>query len=204
MEITELNQQLDATRDQLAEAERACDRDREDFQAQQERLRELELVAPGLRREQSKASAMGLKTTLGDELDDEVDGVGGRTETKTEYDDLSAMTQGCTDLSRSLRLRIRTLQRELEEARGDANGGHRVAALESILGESNKIRDRYQSDYLEAHRGSLKLQATLEYIRSGRGGDKCARMPKLLSPAYEMGGLALNRLLRFDTDWMRC
>lgn len=40
-----------------------------------------------------------------------------------------------------------------------------------MLEESNRARDRYQADYLAVRGQTFKLQAQLEYIRSGRGGD---------------------------------
>ncbi len=69
-------------------------------------------------------------------------------------------------------MKIRALQRELAEARSSSDPNDKVAALESLLADANKARDRYQSDYLEAHRGRLVLQANLEHIRSGKGGEK--------------------------------
>jgi hypothetical protein len=41
-----------------------------------------------------------------------------------------------------------------------------------MLEESNKARDRYQADYVTIRNEVLKLQAQLEYIRSGKGGDE--------------------------------
>jgi hypothetical protein len=43
-------------------------------------------------------------------------------------------------------------------------------SLGKMLEESNKARDRYQADYLVVRGETLKLQAQLEYIRSGQGG----------------------------------
>jgi protein HOOK3 len=71
----------------------------------------------------------------------------------------------------SLKLRIRALQRELASAKSHDSKGHHVSALETLLADANKARYRYQADYLEAHRGTLRLQAALEQIRSGKGVD---------------------------------
>lgn len=43
--------------------------------------------------------------------------------------------------------------------------------LETLLADANKSKDRYQADYLKAHKESLRLSAALETIREGRGGD---------------------------------
>ncbi|WVF72769.1 hypothetical protein IAT40_007587 [Kwoniella sp. CBS 6097] len=157
-EIVELATQLEMTRAELSDMEREYERDQDELQHHQEKLKEMELSAPGLKRQGSRISVMSLsgnKSTLDDELGvlDE-DGEGGRIDTKTD-----------------LRLRIRGLQRELAELRTRSSDGSKVATLESLLSDANKARDRYQADYLEEHRGKLRLQATLEQIRSGGSGD---------------------------------
>nr|XP_031860001.1 uncharacterized protein CI109_004608 [Kwoniella shandongensis]KAA5527073.1 hypothetical protein CI109_004608 [Kwoniella shandongensis] len=155
-EITTLNHQLELAQNQLDDLGREYERDQDELQLQQEKLQEIELgVAPGLKRKQSTLSTLGTKSTLDDELGGLADdGDGGRSATKTD-----------------LRLRIRALQRELADLKVGGRDGDRVAALETLLADAKKARDRYQSEYLEAHRNALKLQATLEQIRSVRGGD---------------------------------
>ncbi|WVQ99968.1 hypothetical protein IAU59_007111 [Kwoniella sp. CBS 9459] len=157
-EIADLSTQLEMTRAELTDIEREYERDQDELQLHQEKLKEMELSAPGLKRQGSRLSVMSLsgnKSTLDDELGvlDE-DGEGGRTDTKTD-----------------LRLRIRSLQRELAELRTRSSDGGKVSTLESLLSDANNARDRYQADYLEEHRGKLRLQATLEQIRSGGSGD---------------------------------
>jgi len=71
-----------------------------------------------------------------------------------------------------LKLRVRSLQRQLDEARAGSKEGPQVTAWESLLADANKARDRYQAEYLEAYRNGLRLQAALEQIRSGTSGDK--------------------------------
>lgn len=44
--------------------------------------------------------------------------------------------------------------------------------LETLLADANKSKDRYQADYLKAHKEGLRLSAALETIREGRDGDK--------------------------------
>lgn len=48
----------------------------------------------------------------------------------------------------------------------------KVAALEMLLKEANKGRERYQTDYLDANREMLLAQAKLENILKGRGGNE--------------------------------
>ncbi|WVQ81913.1 hypothetical protein IAT38_004040 [Cryptococcus sp. DSM 104549] len=160
VEITDLAHQLEVAQSALSDMEREYERDQEELQLHQERIKEIELGggslgSQGLKRQGSRLSILGSKTTLDDELgvlDEE--GGEGKVDTKTD-----------------LRLRIRALQRELAESKSSGADGSRLATLETLLADANKSRDRYQADYLKAHRESLKLQATLEQIRSGRGGD---------------------------------
>ncbi|WWC93739.1 hypothetical protein V866_000575 [Kwoniella sp. B9012] len=155
-QITELNHQLEVTRAELDNISREYERDQSQLEAQQERLKEIELGAPGLKRQGSKISVVGGKNTLDDELGVVDEDGDGKVDTKTD-----------------LRLKIRTLQRELADLRSGSGAGDtgQMATLETLLADANKSRDRYQSDYLQEHRSLLRLQATMERIRAGHGGD---------------------------------
>ena len=71
----------------------------------------------------------------------------------------------------SLKIKIRNLERQLGEIQLSSEGQQSATALNKMLEESNRARDRYQADYLTIRGEVLKLQAQLEYIRSGKGGD---------------------------------
>ena len=49
---------------------------------------------------------------------------------------------------------------------------HQVSALENLLADANKSRDRYQTEYLEARRDILRLQTNLEQGPSAKGSEK--------------------------------
>ena len=83
---------------------------------------------------------------MGSELDD---AVSGRTTT-------------------DLKLEIRKLQRELEAARTNQADSSRILVLENLLEDANRMKSRYEADYLAAHREKLVLQKDLEEIRSGK------------------------------------
>ncbi|OCF57302.1 hypothetical protein L486_04758 [Kwoniella mangroviensis CBS 10435] len=158
-QISELNHQLEVTRAELDDISREYERDQSQLEAQQERLKEIELGTPGLKRQGSRISVMGSKTTLDDELGVVDEDGDGKVDTKTELD--------------SLRLKIRSLQRELADLRSGSGAGDtgKLATLETLLADANKSKDKYQSDYLQEHRSLLRLQATMERIRAGHGGD---------------------------------
>ncbi|KAJ3737409.1 hypothetical protein DFJ43DRAFT_260414 [Lentinula guzmanii] len=67
-----------------------------------------------------------------------------------------------------LKLQIRKLKRELEAVRKNEADASRVLVLENLLDDANRMKSRYEADYLAAHREKLVLQRDLEEIRSGK------------------------------------
>ncbi|KAL7414007.1 HOOK-domain-containing protein [Mrakia frigida] len=162
-ENTELKFELDRVRSQLHSAEVELANNREEIGLNQERVRELELVSPS-RPSRSRTTTNGdsaepgMLLEDGHEGDDELLGsMGG------ELDD--AM-QGTTKTD--LKLQVRRLQRELDAARNNKADGSRVLVLENLLDDAKKMKERYEQDYLGAHKANLGLQAQLEAIRSGK------------------------------------
>ncbi|KAJ7168076.1 HOOK protein-domain-containing protein [Mycena crocata] len=173
-------QEIDALKFELGESknklkiavdERA--RDSETLELYQERVRELELTSHrpvgkskvahvnGATDEFTEAELLG--DHLGEELGDadaddhEGQGLGG------ELDDAIAGTT-MTDL----KLQIRKLKRELEAIKRNEADSSRVLVLENLLEDANRMKGRYENDYLAAHREKLVLQRDLEEIRSGK------------------------------------
>ncbi|KAJ6618243.1 HOOK protein-domain-containing protein [Mycena sp. CBHHK59/15] len=147
----------------IAVDERA--RDSETLELYQERVRELELTSHrpvstnkpadvnGNTDEFTVAELMG----EADDNDHEGQGLGG------ELDDAIAGTT-MTDL----KLQIRKLKRELEAIKKNEADASRVLVLENLLEDANRMKSRYENDYLAAHREKLVLQRDLEEIRSGK------------------------------------
>jgi len=79
----------------------------------------------------------------------------------------------------SLKIKIRNLERQLGEMQLSSDSQQSATALNKMLEESNRARDRYQADYIAIRGEVLKLQAQLEYIRSGKGGDGWAILFRL-------------------------
>ena len=67
-----------------------------------------------------------------------------------------------------LKLQVRKLQRELADVRQNQSEASRVLVLENLLEDANRMKARYEVDYLSAHREKLVLQNNLEEIRSGK------------------------------------
>jgi protein HOOK3 len=67
-----------------------------------------------------------------------------------------------------LKLQVRKLTRELEDLRTDQRDSSRVLVLENLLDDANRMKARYEADYLASHREKFVLQNELEEIRSGK------------------------------------
>lgn len=167
-EIDSLKFELEQARTLLKISAEERQKDSEALELYQERVRELELSASrpiskallsptngesGNMNEFTEAELLGTPT----EEDDVNQGLGG------ELDDaLSGRTM--TDL----KLEIRRLKRDLESAKTNQADTSRILILENLLEDANRMKSRYEADYLAAHREKLVLQRDLEEIRSGK------------------------------------
>ncbi|KAJ3517791.1 hypothetical protein NLJ89_g265 [Agrocybe chaxingu] len=171
-EIDTLNFELEQTRTKLriTLAERA--KDAEALELYQERVRELELTSTTRSRGNTGG---GLKspgvdgsqtTTLSSELSEEPSGADDDHRGQGLGGELDDAITGTT--MTDLKLQIRKLQRELEAVKRNEADASRVLVLENLLEDANRMKARYESDYLAAHREKLVLQRDLEEIRSGK------------------------------------
>jgi protein HOOK3 len=132
--------------------------DIEALELYQERVKELELSDPRARSRARRNTAEGgplgemvdvdlaEDSNLGGELDDAVTG---RTTT-------------------DLKLQIRQLKRDLQDARSDSADTTKALILENLLDDANRMKSRYEADYLATHREKLLLQSQLDDIRAGK------------------------------------
>jgi protein HOOK3 len=170
-EIDGLKYELDQAKARLKVAAEERARDSEALELYQERVRELELTAPrsAIPKTPNTATSPGGFNTagVGASLEGElraseedaagVQGLGG------ELDDALTGTT-MTDL----KLQIRKLKRDLEAASKNQAEASRILVLENLLEDANRMKARYETDYLQAHREKLVLQTELEEIRSGK------------------------------------
>jgi protein HOOK3 len=151
--------ELEQTRTKLRITTEERAKDSEMLELYQERMRELELTShrtPSTTkptgREEHREN-MTEEELMGEEsfaLDNELD------------DALSGTTM--TDL----KLQIKKLQRELSAVKKNEVDGSRILVLENLLEDANRMKSRYEADYLATHREKLVLQRDLEEIRSGK------------------------------------
>ncbi|KAH7107452.1 HOOK protein-domain-containing protein [Auriculariales sp. MPI-PUGE-AT-0066] len=136
-------------------------KDSEALELYQERVRELELMAH--RPAPKTVSTIDSANTTANEDDLLEELSGGNQSLGGEMDD--AITGTTTT---DLKLRIRQLERDLEAAQVKQADGSRVLVLENLLDDANRMKARYEKDYLAEHRSKLVLQTELDEIRSGK------------------------------------
>lgn len=161
-ELDTLKFELEQTRTKLKITSEERAKDSETLELYQERVRELELtstkpVGSKAARANGEASDEFTEAELMGGDEDDGGGLGG------ELDDAIAGTT-MTDL----KLQVRKLKRELDAVRKNEADASRVLVLENLLEDANRMKARYESDYLAAHREKLVLQNDLEEIRSGK------------------------------------
>lgn len=180
-EIDTLKFELEQSRTKLKIAQEERARDSETLDLYQERVQELELTSQhkpaGTKSARGKAKSSGAsdeftETELLGDGRDSADG-DGDGDGDGDYDpdqglggELDDAVSGTT--MTDLKLQIRKLKRELEAVRKNEADASRVLVLENLLEDANRMKARYEADYLTAHREKLVLQRDLEEIRSGK------------------------------------
>lgn len=167
-EVDGLKFELEQARTLLKIASEERAKDNEALELYQERVKELEFNAlasrPAARKDlplpngDVNTDEFTEAELLGQVEDDHADqGLGG------ELDDA---TSGRT--MTDLKLEIRKLKRDLEAAKTNQADASRLLVLENLLDDANRMKTRYEADYLASHREKLVLQRDLEEIRSGK------------------------------------
>lgn len=149
-----LRHQLDRTKERLRVAEEEREKEGETLVLFEERIKELELGST-----EAKKAARARRESGATEGEDDGSfaGVGG------ELDDAITGTT-MTDL----KLQVRKLKRELETATANKADGSRIVVLENLLEDANRMKVRYEGDYLREHREKLVVSGQLEEIMSGK------------------------------------
>ena len=183
--------ELEQTRVKLKIANEERAKDSETLELYQERVRELELQShqrPAVTTPKTPSVAVvhaGGLTTEGETmavLDDE-DDEGGLGE------ELDIVLNGTT--MTDLKLQVRRFKRELEAVQKNEVDSSRVLVLENLLEDANRMKARYEADYIAEHREKLVLQSAMEEIRSGKSlgdgydwipPDGCCTLTTIVAP----------------------
>lgn len=151
-----LRHELERSREKLKTSNEEREKEADTLALMEDRVRELEDSGASAKkggRPQRRES----QATEGGEDDGSFDGVGG------ELDDaISGTTR--TDL----KLQVRRLTRELEAAKANKADASRTVVLENLLDDANRMKVRYEADYLREHREKLVINAQLDEIMSGK------------------------------------
>lgn len=148
------NEQVSA---KLRATEDARTKEKEELDLYQERIQELELGGGlGKRRTQTGDvnGAEGLAANDGVGSDEELD--------ESLEDALSGTTMT------GLKIQVRKLTRELEVARSNKADAGRLLVVENLLQDANKMKERYERDYLKEYQKGMKLQKQLDAIQDGK------------------------------------
>ena len=169
--------ELEQTRIKLKIANEERAKDSETLELYQERVRELELQShqrPTVTSPKTPVATVVHEDGLVTEgesmavLEDE-DDEGGLGE------ELDTVLSGTT--MTDLKLQVRRLKRELEAVRKNEVDSSRILVLENLLEDANRMKARYEADYIAEHREKLVLQSAMEEIRSGKSmGDGYVRV----------------------------
>ena len=146
-----LKGELEGVREKLRAVEEERGTEREGAGLLEERVRELELGEKGSKRNGKKRE----NSTGGDDSD--LEGVGS---------ELNDAVTGTT--TTDLKLRIRKLERQLKAAESNSADQSRLMVLENLLEDSNRMKERYEGEYLKETRERMRAERKLEEIMSGK------------------------------------
>ncbi|KAG7092196.1 hypothetical protein E1B28_008564 [Marasmius oreades] len=177
-EMENLRFELEQTRIKFKITTEERAKDSETLELYQERIRELELAAPKSPKHTRSQTATSDVFSRGESLEGAI-----ATDKETELDDegrhmglggeLDDALSGTT--MTDLKIQISKLKRELESMRKNEADASKMLVMENLLEDANRMKQRYEADYLAAHREKLVLQRDLDEIRNGKSmGDSTA------------------------------
>ena len=157
LDTTNFEKQRLAERLEVSEQTRASDK--EELELYQERVRELELGGSRVT-QNGQANAAAKEGDVGAGPSPSADDSVGLDE---ELEDALSGTS-TTDL----KIQLRRMKRERDAAVANKADVSRILVLENLLEDAQRMKARYEADYLQEHQASLHLNRQLEDIRSGK------------------------------------
>lgn len=156
--LDKANFDAEQTTKKLATSEAARNSDREELELYQERVRELELGAVKASGDHDRPPSPS--STTGKTPQDE--GGGDQILDEELEDALSGSSVT------NLKLQLKRLRRERDAAVANKADVSRIMVLENLLEDAQRMKDRYESDYLREHQENLVISHQMEEIRSGK------------------------------------
>ncbi|KAG0326804.1 hypothetical protein BG004_002901 [Podila humilis] len=148
-EKNQFEYELRQQQEQFQQMEADRRRDAEQIQLLEDKVRDLEFTG-------------GQSMALSNDLQD------------METDDMENSFMGQqTSYTTDLKLKISRLERELQTLKEEKfeSGGSKAAVLQHMLDDSNRLKSKYEQDYLDEHQANLVLQSELNRIRGGNGDE---------------------------------
>ncbi|KAF9437139.1 hypothetical protein BGZ76_001849 [Entomortierella beljakovae] len=135
---------------QQLEADRL--RDSEQMQMLEDKVRELEF---------SGGQGVPLSNDLQDMDTDEIEDID------------SALSGHRASQVTELKLNISKLEREIQNLKDEKRdgGGSQATVLQHLLDDANRLKAKFEKDYLEEHQSKIVLQGELDRIRAGKGDE---------------------------------
>lgn len=161
----------------LKSTEESRIKEKEEMELYQERIKELEYGSQGINRRKKKVDeedgqgggdvngAEGLVAT-----DESFATEDGSLDDDDENPDLTGELEDAlkgTTMT-DLKIKVRKLARELEAAKVNKADVSRILVLENLLDDSQRMKTKYENDYLKEHQSKLVLANELETIRNGK------------------------------------
>lgn len=153
----ELRLDLNSSRAQVAELQVLKADQAETVALLEERIRQLDDPSSGRRSRKVAETAADTITSSDDE--DSANELSGMA---NELDDA---VSGVSTVE--LKLQIRRLQRDLEAAHSNKADSSRIVILENLLEDAQRMKARYEEEFLKEHKEKLVLQRQMEEVRQG-------------------------------------
>lgn len=153
----ELCLDLNSSRAQVAELQVLKADQAETVTLLEERIRQLDDPSSGRRSRKVAETAADIITSSDDE--DSANELSGMA---NELDDA---VSGVSTVE--LKLQIRRLQRDLEAAHSNKADSSRIVILENLLEDAQRMKARYEEEFLKEHKEKLVLQRQMEEVRQG-------------------------------------
>lgn len=162
-ELNAARYEKDETAVKLQATEEARAKEKEDMDLYQERIQELELSNGISRRKKGPAgdlngveglAANNEQTSNDDDSDDVMD--------ENIDDALNGVTMT------GLKIQVRKLARELRAAKANKADAGRLLVVENLLEDANKMKARYEGDYLREYQKGLVLERRIQEILGGK------------------------------------
>lgn len=141
----------------LRATEEARTKEKEELDLYQERVQELELGGALPKRRKAGNDMNGAEgLAAGNELDSDED-----VDENLE-DALSGTTMT------GLKIQVRKLTRELRVARSNKADAGELLVAQNLLQDANRMKERYEKDYLREYQSALRLRKKLDDVQTGK------------------------------------